>query len=76
MRETAAEGGVIGLEVSGMTCGMCVEHVTYALEKVPGVSAAEVTLAPPRARVRYDPARTSPDALVRAVRSAGYDVRP
>jgi copper chaperone CopZ len=66
-------GKEISLMVTGMTCMMCVKHVTKALEEVPGVSRAEVTLAPPRALVRYDPARTSAEAMIAAVRSAGYD---
>ncbi|MET0090662.1 MAG: heavy metal translocating P-type ATPase [Candidatus Thiodiazotropha sp.] len=32
------------LKVTGMTCGHCVNHVTKALQAVPGVESAEVTL--------------------------------
>ncbi len=63
----------ISLKVTGMTCMMCVKHVTEALENVPGVTRAEVTLSPPRALVRYDPARASAGAMIAAVRTAGYD---
>ena len=34
----------IDLAVSGMTCSMCVAHVTEALNGVAGVSAVEVSL--------------------------------
>lgn len=37
--------------VRGMHCNACVARIRTALEEVPGVSAAEVTLDPPRARV-------------------------
>ena len=64
------------LRISGMTCTMCVKHVTKALEKVPGVTKAVVTLEPPRAVVRHDPVAASKDALAAAVRDAGYDAAP
>ena len=35
---------VVELKVDGMTCGHCVQHVTEALEKAPGVKKAEVSL--------------------------------
>jgi copper chaperone CopZ len=38
--------------VTGMHCKSCVEKTTEALRSVPGVTAAEVTLEPPRARVK------------------------
>lgn len=34
----------ITLEVSGMTCGSCVRHVTSALTRVDGVAQVEVAL--------------------------------
>jgi copper chaperone CopZ len=61
------------LRVTGMTCTMCVQHVTRAIEKVPGVTKAVVTLEPARAVVRHDPAVARTDDLVAAVRGAGYD---
>ncbi len=49
------------LNVTGMTCGHCVAAVRNALEAVPGVHSADVTLTPPRASVLYDPARATVD---------------
>lgn len=66
-------GKEISLKVAGMTCTMCVKHVTKALERIPGVSRVEVTLSPPRALVRYDPATTSAETMIAAVRAAGYE---
>jgi P-type Cu+ transporter len=60
----------IELEIEGMSCAGCVAHVERSLESL-GVEAS-VNLATERAAVRYDPARVSPDDLVRAVESAGY----
>ncbi|HEU0121579.1 MAG TPA: copper ion binding protein, partial [Bryobacteraceae bacterium] len=60
------------LDVQGMTCAACVGHVEKALHKVPGVTQASVNLLANEARVAFDPARTSPAALIAAVEDAGY----
>lgn len=39
-----AKPSSITLEVSGMTCGSCVRHVTSALTRVDGVAQVEVAL--------------------------------
>lgn len=64
----------ITLKVNGMTCGGCVASVTRVLRALPGVAAVEVALQPGTAVVSYDPQRTGPPALQRAVEAAGYDV--
>jgi len=61
------------LKIDGMTCGHCVAAVKKALEKVPGVRAAQVELATGRARVEGDP---SLEALLAAVRDEGYQATP
>lgn len=62
------------LNVSGMTCGACVGHVTRALTSVPGVDKVDVSLTESLADVRFDEVRVSIEALRTAIRSAGYDV--
>jgi Cu+-exporting ATPase len=62
------------LAIEGMSCAACVRHVEQALTGVDGVIQAEVNLVTNRARVRFDPARASRDALVAAVVDAGYEV--
>ncbi len=64
----------IALPITGMTCVSCVAHVTQALEEVPGVTSAQVNLASEQAAVEYDPARTSPREMEKAVRDIGYGV--
>jgi copper chaperone CopZ len=75
MSETTTGSRELLLHVTGMTCGMCVKHVTKALLGLPGVSKAEVTLTPGAAVVTYDPAKVSPEAMFAAVRDAGYEAR-
>lgn len=58
------------LAVTGMSCAGCVAAVETALRGVPGVAEASVNFADRTARVTGTP---EADALIRAVRAAGYD---
>ncbi|MCC2626893.1 MAG: heavy metal translocating P-type ATPase [Thermomicrobiales bacterium] len=62
------------LPIEGMTCASCVRRVEKGLEKVPGVTAANVNLATERATVAYDPAVSDLATLRTAVERAGYRV--
>ena len=64
----------VTLPIGGMTCAACVQHVARALRKVDGVVDVNVNLATERAAVAYLPGVTTLDALVAAVREAGYEV--
>jgi copper chaperone len=63
----------ISLKVNGMTCQGCVRSVKNVLERVPGVSSAEVDLARGEARITFDPARATQAMLKVAIRDAGYE---
>ncbi len=65
----------VTLAVDNMTCSGCVATVTKAVRGVPGVLAADVTLDPPRAIVRFDPARVAPEQLAAAAAAVGYPAR-
>lgn len=58
------------LQISGMNCEKCVEHVTEAIRGVAGVRAVVVSLARSSALVRHDHAEVT--KIVSAVKSAGY----
>ena len=60
------------IPVQGMHCAACESRVQRALEKEPGVNAASVSLMMEHAAVRFDPAATSPERLVEAIRATGY----
>jgi len=49
--------------------------VVAALERLPGVIRAEVSLEKAQARVRFDDARTSSDKLVAAIDRLGFQAR-
>ena len=42
------------LNVSGMTCASCVRRVENAIQKVEGVSSANVNLASEKASIEFD----------------------
>lgn len=73
MTAPAATGPrTIRIPVSGMTCAACQSRVQRTLQKQPGVTDATVNLILHDATVIYDPATTSPDALVAVIRDVGY----
>jgi Cu+-exporting ATPase len=63
----------LNLPVLGMTCASCQHHVEEALRSTAGVESVHVDLMAHRASVVFDPAVAAPDALVEAIRGAGYD---
>lgn len=62
----------VKLSVKGMTCAGCASQVRAALEKVPGVTKAEVDLKANEATVAYEKGKTTPEKLVEAIKKAGY----
>lgn len=60
------------LSITGMTCSGCVGNVTRVLERVPGVTRAEVDLSSARALVEGS---APPADLVAATEAAGYEAR-
>ena len=62
------------LDVKGMTCGYCKMSVEGALNKLDGVTAAEVDLGSGKVEVTYDETKISLDNMKEAVEDQGYDV--
>ena len=62
------------LEISGMSCGHCVNAVREALDELDGVDVQRVEIG--SATVDYDPARSSPAAIQGAIEEAGYQLGP
>jgi copper chaperone len=55
------------LKVSGMACGACAASVEGVVRKVDGVLAAVVSQPKGTAEITFDPAKTSPHALAKAI---------
>ncbi len=60
------------LDVQNMTCELCPVTVRKSLEKVPGVSQAQIDFAKKTATVTFDADKTTAAALVKATTEAGY----
>ena len=61
------------LQIEGMSCGHCVQHVKEALESIAGVKSAEVSLKEKTAAVEHGN-DVSFEALKAAVEEAGYEI--
>jgi copper chaperone len=70
---TSAKPAPVRLRVTGMNCQSCVRHVKHSLENVEGVERADVDLDAGRAEVVLGAAGAGQDALIAAVRDAGYE---
>jgi Cu+-exporting ATPase len=71
-----AECAVTELLVTGMNCNNCARHVTDAIQGVPGVHSATISLEAGRASVRWQPgAAQNVFAVIAAVKSAGYETK-
>lgn len=68
----AAATQTVTLSVPGMTCAVCPITVKKALSRVEGVSKTEVTFEKREAKVTFDDAKTSAQALTKATEDAGY----
>ena len=62
------------LQIEGMTCASCAEHVRDALKSVPGVRSVSVSYPDRLAKLMIDEG-TSPATLTAAVSAAGYSAK-
>jgi Cu+-exporting ATPase len=64
------------LSVDGMTCNNCARHVTEAIQSVPGVRSASVSLEQKSAAVRWNSgAAPEVSTVIAAVKAAGYEAK-
>lgn len=55
------------LNVSGMFCGACAKTVEKTVKKIDGVKSAKVSQPKETAEITYDPAKTSPEGIAKAI---------
>ena len=63
-------------DVSGMTCSACVANVTKAVEKLDGVSDANVNLMTNSMKVNFDENIVDDEKIIGAVEKIGYGASP
>lgn len=74
--EVDADGvASVRLAVDGLRCASCVWVTENVLQRTPGVVEAQLSHGSGRARLRWDPARTSLPALARTISTLGYTPR-
>jgi Cu+-exporting ATPase len=69
---TQLSEGTAEIKVTGMTCAMCSQAVTSALEEMDGVSEASVNLGTESARVRYDREKVDLRSIENSIKEVGY----
>ena len=63
----------VTIKVGGMSCQGCVKNVSGALSATAGVVSVAVSLEAGEAKVSYDPATVSANALRAVIEEAGFD---
>ncbi|MBV8366092.1 MAG: heavy-metal-associated domain-containing protein, partial [Candidatus Eremiobacteraeota bacterium] len=66
-------GATAAFALRGMSCASCAAAIENRLRRERGVTSATVNLATERASVHFDPAASSPAAIISAVEDAGYE---
>ncbi|MED3574755.1 heavy metal translocating P-type ATPase [Cytobacillus praedii] len=61
-------------QITGMTCAACATRIEKGLNKMEGVSEANVNLALEKATVKFDAAKMGPADIQEKIRALGYDV--
>ncbi|HUS90172.1 MAG TPA: heavy metal translocating P-type ATPase [Desulfosporosinus sp.] len=62
------------IQVYGMTCQHCVNHVTKILEKLPSVEHVQVSLAESKATFDWDPKQVNMADIRQEIEEAGYSL--
>lgn len=71
-QQSAVQGKVVELEVSGMTCTGCEAAVESALTRIDGVKKADADYQAGKATVVIDSTRVKEEQLIEALDNAGY----
>ena len=72
----AGDTATVRIHISGMTCGTCPITARKALDKLPGVYSATVTLADSLGVVRFNPAKVKPaEIAAHLTKMTGYGAR-
>lgn len=61
-------------QITGMTCAACATRIEKGLNKMDGVSEANVNLALEKATVKFDAEKMGPTDIQEKIRALGYDV--
>jgi copper chaperone len=63
------------LQVEGMTCGHCELAGQDAVRKLPGIKKVKANKHKKQAAVEYDPAKVTPEQVMKTINDTGYQAR-
>jgi len=64
----------IVLNVEGMSCGHCEKRILQALDELPGIEGATVSLAEKTVSVYFDTDAVGETTIAKTIEEQGYDV--
>jgi len=59
-------------KVEGMTCAACAVTAKVAINKLFGIQDVKISVGEKDARVKFDPAKTTKDAIKESIDGVGY----
>jgi copper ion binding protein len=65
----------IKLEVEGMTCTSCEDHINHEVSKLSGVYEVKASYENGNTVVKFDPEKISKEEIVKAINGTGYTVK-
>ena len=63
-------------KIQGMHCTSCAMTIDWEIEDVEGVEEASTSYAKALTSVTYDPSRASDEAILAAIKRAGFEATP
>lgn len=69
----ATETKQTSLQITGMTCAACANRIEKGLNKLEGITEANVNFAMERATITYDPSRIDLAKMEQSIQKLGYD---
>jgi len=65
----------VNLEVAGMTCTSCEDHINHEVAKLKGISEVKASFKDGKAVVKFDPTKITKEEIVKAINGTGYAVK-
>ena len=69
---TKEEPKTVKLKITGMTCAGCSHHVSTTLKAIDGIVEQKVEYPGDVAIVKFNPAKTSVDDIIKVIEKIGY----
>lgn len=64
----------LSLNVEGMTCTGCEQHITHEVNRLPGIASVNTSYKDGNATIEFDETKTTEEQIIDAINSTGYTV--